>query len=193
MRTLEDVIDFSNYPKDHELYSNARAKELGYLKNEYPDKTILSFVGLKSKTYGLMVSGGSFFLKAKGVPSRTKRAIPFSAMEECLVNLSTHTVNFNAIRCRNHVNQLVNSDRVAFSSFDDKRYLLCPLHSLPYGSIHIPKNHVKSVTTAGRKCCPICDPRMNTYNESTSSESEETEHDGDYYDEIYSTDDSGNI
>ncbi len=41
------------------------------------------------------------------------------------------------IRSVDHVNKLVRSRKVAFSSFDDKRYLLCSIHSVPYGSFVI--------------------------------------------------------
>ena len=38
---------------------------------------------------------------------------------------------------KNHQNMLVQSDKVAFSSFDDKRFLMCAVHSLPYGHYRI--------------------------------------------------------
>ena len=145
MRMLEDVMDFSNYPPSHPLFSEKRAKELGYLKNEIPVGRITSFVGLKSKTYGITVDGKSEVIKAKGIPSYTKRTIPVSSMMDCLHRIRDYQAEFNQIRSVDHVITLVHSKRLAFSSFDDKRYLLCPQHSVPYGSCLIPHKGNKCV------------------------------------------------
>jgi hypothetical protein len=138
MTLLKDVMDFSNYPSDHPLYDNSRAKELGYLKNEIPTKTITSFVGLKSKTYAIKVDSQKEIIKAKGVPHHCKKTIPMDSLLNCLRYISCHDVSFKSLRSQDHVIHLIESNRLAFSSFDDKRYLLCPQHSVPYGSIMIP-------------------------------------------------------
>jgi hypothetical protein len=139
MAMLEDVMDFSNYPSEHPLHDSSRAKELGYLKNEMPTKTITSFVGLKSKTYAIKVDSQSEIIKAKGVPYHCKKTIPLESLIKCLRYISCHEVSFKSLRSKDHVIHLIQSDRLAFSSFDDKRYLLCPQHSVPYGSILIPE------------------------------------------------------
>lgn len=139
MNLLKDVMDFSNYPTDHILHDKSRAKELGYLKNEIPNKTITSFVGLKSKTYAIKVNHEKELIKAKGIPQHCKKTIPISSLFECLHHISKHEVTFRSLRSKDHVIYLIQSDRLAFSSFDDKRYLLCPQHSVPYGSILVPE------------------------------------------------------
>ena len=118
---LAEVMDFSNYPKDHRLYDASRAKELGLIKNELPGKKIVSFVGLKSKTYATRVEGGSEDIKAKGVPKSTHSKIPLSSMLECLRRIQRHSVTFRSFKAKDHELALIESDRVAFSSFDDKR------------------------------------------------------------------------
>ena len=150
MNTLTDIMDFSNYPKDHPLYDNSHAKELGRLKNELPTKEIVSFVGLKSKTYAIKVRGGSIDMKAKGVPRRTKKKIPFEAMLDCLRQIQSFSTSFNRIQSRDHIVRMVHCEKTAFSSFDDKRFLLCENHSVPYGS-----KFVKYFWEADRTC-PFC-------------------------------------
>ncbi len=34
LEKLRDVMDFSNYPKDHRLYSNSNQKRSGFFKDE---------------------------------------------------------------------------------------------------------------------------------------------------------------
>ena len=122
MEKLADVTDFSNYPKNHPLYNAARAKQVGLLKNELPNKKIETFVGLKSKTYAIRVEGASSDeIKAKGVPKSVRNSLKGEHMLECLKQVKRHSVTYQALRSRKHVMELIRSDRVAFSSFDDKR------------------------------------------------------------------------
>lgn len=131
---LKTVMDTSNYPPDHPLYCKDKAKVPGYFKNEIPHSEIDLFVGLKSKTYAIRCLRGKSEIKAKGVPERQKHKIPVEEMLNCLTEMRKVSLRYNALRSYDHVNKLVRSDRVAFSSFDDKRYLLCEIHSVPYGS-----------------------------------------------------------
>lgn len=140
VKRLEDVMDLSNYPVTHSLFDASRAKELGYLKNELPCQEIAAFCGLKSKTYAVQMAHSSqHMVKAKGVPHHSKKDIPFASMVACLQKIAFYPASFNTIRAKNHVNLVIRSSRLAFSSFDDKRYLLCCRHSVPYGSCLIPK------------------------------------------------------
>ena len=135
---LLDVMDTSNFPPSHRLFSNQNEKALGFLKDEVPCKKILSFVGLKSKTYAYQIEGGETQIKAKGIPHYKKKQIPFESMLNCLKHIQSFSTDYNTLRSVDHVNTMMHSSRVAFSSFDDKRYMLCPTHSVPYGSLFIP-------------------------------------------------------
>ena len=148
VQQMYDVMDTSNYPPSHPLYSRDKEKALGFLKDEVPNKKILSFVGLKSKTYAIQVEGGKTEVKAKGIPHHAKKKIPMEAMRQCLYKVSSFSSQFNTLRAKDHVNSLVQSSRIAFSSFDDKRYALCTQHSVPYGSVLIP--------TDGSNYCCFC-------------------------------------
>ncbi len=134
VEVLSNIMDTSNYDKEHRLYSGERAKVPGFMKNEVPKDEIELFVGLKSKTYAIKTASNGLEVKAKGIPERHKCKIPLQEMLNCLVMTKNFSVEYKALRSVNHINQLVKSSRVAFSSFDDKRYLLCQVHSVPYGS-----------------------------------------------------------
>ena len=149
MDRLRDVMDFSNLSPDHPLYDTCRSKVPGYLKNEVPNTRILEVVALKSKTYALRTEEGDMMNKAKGVVNAVKKTIPFHEYRNCLNAIRELEIVQNSIRSVKHVNMLLRSKKVAFSSFDDKRYLFCPKHSAPYGSYLIRD------TKEGE--CPFCE------------------------------------
>ena len=135
---IHPVMDFSNYEKSHPLYDGSREKQPGFLKNEVPAAQITHFVGLRSKTYAFKVANqDKIESRAKGVKKCYKNKIPFEDYFKCIRTISKKNVVQKHILSKNHQNVLVESNRVAFSSFDDKRYLLCPIHSTPYGSVLI--------------------------------------------------------
>lgn len=170
---IENVMDFSNYPKDHHLYDSSRAKALGYLKNEVPNTLITHYVGLKSKTYMLLTEDGEKHVRAKGVKKSHQQNIKFSQMMGCIEQMKGENVESHFIRSKDHVIRLMKGRQVAFSSFDDKRYLMCPVHSVPYGSALIDlqrEDDDEDEDGAGdkrgkkRPYCPFCDEDSPIYN-----------------------------
>ncbi len=153
---IEHVMDFSNYPKQHPLYDCSRAKALGYLKNEVPNSLITHYVGLKSKTYMLLTEDGKKQVRAKGVKKSHQDNIRFDQMMGCIESMKAHTVESHIIRSKDHVIRLIKGRQIAFSSFDDKRYLMCPVHSVPYGSKLIEEASERG-GEAGAPYCPFCD------------------------------------
>jgi len=139
MEKLGDVMDFSNYPHDHKLY-NARVKNrTGYLKNEIPDDDIVEVVGVRSKCYAIKTKK-MMSSKCKGVKEAAKKKIPFEAFVRCVQGVTEESVTQFTIQSKKHINRLMKCNKVAFSSFDDKRHLLCGIHSVPYGSMLIKKS-----------------------------------------------------
>lgn len=135
MSLISDIMDFSNLPTDHPLYSNLRSKQPGLLKTEVPHAKILEVVALRSKTYAIKTDATEESInKAKGVVKSVKKRIPFDAYKSCIEKIQQYEVSQNSLRSKKHINQMLESRKVAFSSYDDKRYLLCAKHSVPYGS-----------------------------------------------------------
>jgi hypothetical protein len=154
---IKDFMDFSNFPKDHPLYDPVHAKELGRLKSELPGKKITSFVGLKSKTYCIGVEGEQGVIKAKGIPSKAKHKIKPEDMLECLRRIQAHSVSFRRLSSRNHIVYMLECNQIAFSSFDDKRFLMCQQHSVPYGS-----RFIREFYDDGGNC-PFCKELISSY------------------------------
>lgn len=147
---LADILDTSNYPKDHPKYSDKRAAVLGFWKDELASKVMIRYVGLRAKCYSYLVGeiDRRQHVKCKGVRAAAKRSIPFEKFAACLekvpqkVNVSQ--VNF---RVNNHTIYTLRVKKTAFTSFDDKRWIYnCSVHSSPYGSSLITPDGV----------CPFC-------------------------------------
>ena len=55
MEEQKEYYDFSEYPKDHFLYSTENQAVVGKYKDEMEGKIITEFVGLRSKLYSLTI------------------------------------------------------------------------------------------------------------------------------------------
>ena len=61
------VYDFSNYPKDHFLYSDSNNWKLGTFKDETKSEPIEIFVGLRAKMYTFLMTNRKETMVAKGI------------------------------------------------------------------------------------------------------------------------------
>ena len=161
MKKLAHIMDFSNLDDSHPLHDKSRCRVPGYLKNEVPRNIITEVVALKSKTNAIrfLKEGGSKNT-AKGVKRSVKDTIPFEKFLACLEGIEELEVEQNCIRSKNHINHMLRSKKVAFSSFDDKRFLLCSRHSTPYGSALLKEKREEETTAAAAASlsvvAPIC-------------------------------------
>ena len=160
VRAIMSHMDFSNYPQNHKLFNLAKKFKVGLLKNEVPSSFILRFCGLRSKTYGFehihlpserlgltatafirqainVAKKVEFNARAKGVGYHGKKGLNYRDYFGCLKEMTHVTVRLSQLRSRNHIIHLIESTKLAFSSFDDKRYMLCNIHTVPYGSVLI--------------------------------------------------------
>ena len=132
---LASIMDFSNYDKSHRLFSNVNKARVGYLKNEVPNDIISKFVGIRAKSYAFKtLMGRADTQKCKGVVKRYLPKISFDDYARCVQKLDKVEIEQAFIQSKDHVNRLMRMKKVAFTSFDDKRFLLCSRHSVPYGS-----------------------------------------------------------
>ena len=49
----KDLFDFSNYPKDSELFDETNKRAIGKMKDELGGVIVIEFVGLKSKIHSI--------------------------------------------------------------------------------------------------------------------------------------------
>ena len=84
LENLEDVFDFSNLDKNHELFSSKNKKVIGFLKIETPKSIwIDEFACLRSKMYAFKC-GDDSKNKLKGISKSQSKDNKFEEYENCL-------------------------------------------------------------------------------------------------------------
>ena len=84
LKNLEDLFDFSNLDKNHELFSNKNKKVIGKFKIETPKNFwIDEFVCLRSKMYAFKC-GNDSKNKLKGITKSQLKNIKFEEYKKCL-------------------------------------------------------------------------------------------------------------
>ena len=128
-------MDFSGYDKNHTCYDPTNKKVLAKFKDEVDGKIISRFIGLKPKSYAFQVHNETKEeKKSKGiVKHKVKKELNYKQYEDTLLENRSDTVSFNTIRSKNHNIYTINQVKQCLSSFDNKRYYLDSVNSLPYG------------------------------------------------------------
>ena len=132
---IKEQMDFSGYDKNHKCYDPTNKKVLGKFKDECDGKIITHFIGLKPKSYAFKVFNEvKEEKKSKGiVKHKVKKELTYNQYEDTLIENRSDTVSFNTIRSKNHKIYTINQVKQCLSSFDNKRYYLDSVNSLPYG------------------------------------------------------------
>ena len=136
-RKLARVMDFSNLAKGDPMLNMSRHLEPGYFKDECPESPIVKAVALKSKTYAFCTESGVLDAKTKGIKKSVKKKLAFDNFEICVRRINKQHVWQKNLRSKNHVNFKIGEWKKAFDSFDNKRFALCEIHTVPYGSVLI--------------------------------------------------------
>jgi len=122
---MDIYYDTSDYPPEHKLHSKKNAKVVGLFKDELNGTPIAEFVGLRAKMYSLRLSDGSSKKTAKGIKkSFQKKHIVHQQYKDCLMNEMTTNAKFWTIKSLNHQLTTYETNKIALSPFDDKRFLL---------------------------------------------------------------------
>lgn len=89
-------------------------------------------------------------VKAKGVKKCAQSSLRFADYRDVvLLNNLQRRVRQFSLQPKNYQNRLIETNKVAFSSLYDARYLLCAIHSVPY--------HSKTIREYLRDgSCPLC-------------------------------------
>ena len=125
MRENLHEYDTSDYPTDHPCYSKSNCKVLGKFKDEANGVPPISFVGVRSKMYSLLLTeSGDQKNTAKGIKrSHVKNTFTHEMYRNCLENETATTTSFHNITSKNHVLKTSLITKRGLSAYDDKRYL----------------------------------------------------------------------
>ena len=161
----EGILDTSNYPHDHPLYSQKHAFQLGFFKDEHASKKMTAFIGIRSKLYSMQVEGHDNSQNTmKGIRFGLKKKVTFQTFSDILHRdlLQLRVLQYH-ITSKSDVVGLTEVNKVAIIPFDDKTYMFCDIHTRPYGdeSIEMSKE---------RLICPVCEQIKRNYSIATLSE-----------------------
>ena len=143
MTKLKDLMDFSNYPEDDPLFSPDRRNLTGYFKDETGNICEYSvIISLAPKLYRISTqpihhSAGSNeggIVKCRGIPSRVSQTFSEEDFRKCLFENQQIHKDYNEIRSNNMVLTTHQVNRLALTNVENKRFWLCAIHSLAYGS-----------------------------------------------------------
>ena len=138
-KELSKHMDFSGYDKNHNCYDPTNKKVLGKFKDECDGKIMTHFIGLKPKSYAFRIfKEDKEEKKSKGiVKHKVKKELTFKKYEQTLETTQSDKVSFNSIRSKNHQIYTINQIKQSLSSYDNKRYYLDSVKSLPFGHFSI--------------------------------------------------------
>ena len=125
MQEDKDYYDFSEYKKDHFLYSTENQAVVGKFKDEFAGKIIIEFVGLRSKLNSLTVQDDKEKKVCKGCKKCViNKDLKFQDYKNTLYEQKQVNKSMNLIKSKLHKVHTEKIDKIVLSSYDNKRYLL---------------------------------------------------------------------
>ncbi|XP_064653079.1 uncharacterized protein LOC135503432 [Lineus longissimus] len=119
------LYDFSNFPKDHALFSEANKKVIGKFKDEEAGHVITEFIALRSKLYSYTTDKDDEVKKCKGIKKNVvKNEISFEDYKQVLLEKIPIEKSMNVFRSRNHQLYTEKVSKVALDAMDTKRQIL---------------------------------------------------------------------
>jgi hypothetical protein len=135
--------DTSDYPKEHMLYDTTNKKVIGKFKDEANSKIITEFIGLRAKMYAIK-EGTKETKKGKGIKKNVvKNELKFADYHKSLYGITKEEiqqkVTFNSLRSYKQTIYSVKNNKIGLCSYDDKRFLIDNVQTLPHGHYRINK------------------------------------------------------
>ena len=124
MYKYKELLDLSNHPKNSKYFCNDNKKVLGKMKDGYGGKSILKFIGLKSKMYSILD-------KSNNEKSTSKGHNAFVGFQEFYDTLFKKKILRNTMRrigFKNHNLGTYETNKRSLSCFDDNG-----INTLAYG------------------------------------------------------------
>jgi hypothetical protein len=129
----DGLLDSSNFPRQHALFSNANKAKLGCIKDELAGEVIREAVLLKPKCYSMQTVMGYEKKTAKGVQYCVRQAISHDKYREVFERQIEVVRNVRRFQSKDHIVSTIQQQKWALSCIDTKRAWTGPNSSLPYG------------------------------------------------------------
>ena len=134
---MSDIMDYSNYPRNHPWFDDSNKLVPGKWKEEWGGRTLSEFVGLKPKTYSILVGGfkpgqHKSTKKQKLAGKQTAKGIPFRHKEQHIFHEHyvsaikqlkpvENDVTYRRIMSQNMEINVVEETRRGLNFFNDKK------------------------------------------------------------------------
>jgi hypothetical protein len=133
LKQNEDYFDFSDYPKGHILYSPKNKKVVGKFKDELNGIQMSEFSALRAKMYAFLKHESSdCHMRLKGIKSSAIAGTTFEDFKQCLFENIGKDYEFKSIVSKKHDIYTETMYKKGLNPFDDKRYYLDNINSIPY-------------------------------------------------------------
>ena len=130
MYKYKELFDLSNFPVSSKYYCSDNKKVVGKMKDEYGGKSILKFVGLKSKMYSILDESSNEKSTNKG----HNAFIEFQEFHNALFQKKILRYQMRGVKHKYHNLGTYKTNKKSLSCFDDKRYILRNgIETLAYG------------------------------------------------------------
>ena len=135
---MDGLLDTSNYPQFHPLFSNAHKAQLDCIKDEFAGSAYSEFILLRPKAYSMLPYGTATTAskrKCKGVARRKVKQFSHADFKQTFLCQREVSVHCRRMQSQLHVVYNVDQYKIALSFADDKRCWHSSNFSLPYGHI----------------------------------------------------------
>ena len=130
----DGLLDTSNYPTNHPLFTENFKAKLGCIKDEVEGERIEEAVLLKPKCYSLLTNTLKTCKKtAKGVQRCVRTAISHQEYKNVYLHNMQVSKNMRRFQSKDHVVYTIQQNKWALSVADDKRAWVSKNKSLPFG------------------------------------------------------------
>ena len=144
-------FDTSNFPSPPNPFgiTPQNKKVLGLFKDECAGDALVEFVGLRPKMYAFSTLSNQTSCRAKGVGRSVVKNYSLSDYKACFFgvdetsgDVAANTLRYDLqtlIRSKSHQIFTLQINKQSLRAFDDKRFWIDNLQSLPWGHVRIPR------------------------------------------------------
>jgi len=130
----DDLLDTSNYPREHMLFTNRNKAKLGCIKDEVCGEELQEAILLKPKCYSMITFSGKANKKtAKGIQYCVRQALRHEEYVNVFKLQNELACTVRRFQSTNHIVNTVELTKWALSATDNKRAWISANKSLPFG------------------------------------------------------------
>ena len=130
MYKYKELFDLNSFSRSSKYYCSDNKKVVGEMKDKHGGKSILKFVGLKSKMYSILDESNNEKSTNKG----HNTFIDFQEFYDTLFQKKILRHTMRGIKSKNHNLCTFETKKISSSCFDDKKYILKNvINTLAYG------------------------------------------------------------